>query len=80
MVKRKEFAFRSVEEWERNEQIIASLIRCVANNQVKILTTEAAVAKSGHKITQLTSRFEAIERNQQALLHKLTHLEYQLKK
>lgn len=77
-MKGKENALRSIKEWEKNEQIIASLIRCVANNQVKLLTTEAAIAKSGHKITQLASRFDVIEKNQQELLHKLTHLEHYL--
>ena len=69
--------FRS-EEVERIEQHIENLIRCVANTQVKTLTTEAALAKSVDKITQLATRCELIEKNQQELLHKITHLEHSL--
>ena len=66
--------FRS-EEVERIEQHIENLIRCVANTQVKTLTTEAALAKSVDKITQLATRCELIEKNRRELLHKITHLD-----
>ena len=71
-------SFRSLEEAERIEQLIENLIRCVANTQVKTMTTEAALAKSGDTITQLATRCELIEKNQQELLHKMAHLEHRL--
>ena len=56
-------SFRSIEEVERIEQLIENLIRCVANTQVKTLTTEAALAKSMEKITQLATRCDLTRNN-----------------
>ncbi len=70
--------FCSTDEAERMEQLIENLIRCIANVRVKALTNEAALAKSGQKITQLTTRCDFLEKTQQELLHKMTLLEQRL--
>jgi hypothetical protein len=71
-------SFCSTDEAERIEQLIENLIRCIANVQVKALTNEAALAKSGQKITQLTTRCDFLETTQQELLSKITRLEHRL--
>ena len=72
-------SFCSIEDAERIEQLIENLIRCVANTQVKTLTTEAALNKSMNKIQHLATRCNLLETTQQELLHKITHLEHRLK-